>query len=69
MSDQEKEVRKMLSLIAEGYPVTIDFPYIIVENPDYTENGGQNPNLVFVVREEFEDRDPPEYWDEDDVGE
>lgn len=44
------EVRAVLTAIAQGYPVKGEHDrYIVVENPDYREERGDNPNLVIDV--------------------
>ena len=44
-----------LEAIADGYPMRVEIDdydkYIIVENPYYEEDIGNNPNLVIVVGE------------------
>lgn len=44
-----KEIHAALHAICEGYPVQIAGRYIIVENPDFQEDNGSNPNLVIDV--------------------
>lgn len=44
------ELRKALRAIAWGYDVdSAEDTYIIVENPDFEEDNGENPNLVIDV--------------------
>lgn len=46
----DPDARMILQLIAEGYPVkTFDDRYIVIENPDFIEDRGDDPNLVFDV--------------------
>lgn len=45
-----KEVIDALNAIAQGYPITVaDDRYIVVENPDYMEDRGDNPYLLIDV--------------------
>jgi hypothetical protein len=43
----DPELKKALIAIAEGYPVTVeDDRYILVENPRYTDENVEDPNLM-----------------------
>ena len=47
-----REVKIVLQAIAEGYPLTVqDDSYIIVENPDYIPDNGEDPNLVIDMND------------------
>lgn len=45
-------LKKVLIAIAEGYPVfgLLD-RYILVDNPDYEQDNGKDPRLLFDIRE------------------
>lgn len=51
--DHLKELQEALQAIAEGYSYRIEeherpgFCYVIVDNPSYQEDNGDNPCLVF----------------------
>lgn len=41
---------KVLRAIAQGYPIkTEQDRFIVVENPDFTEDGGEDPYLVMSI--------------------
>lgn len=49
---QWSNLKKTLKAIAEGYPIQVlDDRYIIVENPEFEEDNGKNPNLLIDVQE------------------
>lgn len=50
MTQSPKHRDRILRLIAEGHPVTVaDDRYIMVPNPDYQEDRGDDPNLLWDV--------------------
>lgn len=46
---EKAEAIKALEAICEGYPQKPSDGYIVVENPDFQEDNGTNPNLVIDV--------------------
>ncbi len=41
-----KEIWEVLTAIIDGYHGKVEDGFIIVENPDFQEDNGTNPNLV-----------------------
>lgn len=52
MNDDMKKLLHVLTAIAEGYDVKgYNDRYIVVENPDFNEARGDDPNLVIDIKE------------------
>jgi hypothetical protein len=47
--EKEQSLKKILQAVAEGYPYKVKDGMIVVENPQFSEEWGRDPNLVFVL--------------------